>query len=302
MPAPAGFRKGKNMAYEIFVDLSLDIEPKVVTENNIHFIPMEYEVGEESVLLQEPPGEEQVHEFYEDMRKNLPAKSTAISPRRFRQIFGACLETGQSILYISLSGGLSPTCKTAEQEALALKEKFGHLRIEVVDSRGASFGMGLLVEAACGNREKGMSLEENAAFLRGMALRINYWFIVEDLSYLKRSGKISGTSPFMDAALNIRPLFTIKANGSLDTVGKKRGSRQAMHALAECFAETYDASYGTTVYLCCADCTESAEELKEILLETHPLLEIKIRMLNPVIGAHTGPGMVSIIHFGRKRE
>ncbi len=302
MPAEAGRQKGKNMAYEIFVDLSLDIDPRVVTENNIRYIPMEYKVGEESVLLQEPPTDEQAHDFYESMRENLPAETEAITAHQFGKIFSPCLESGQSILYIALSGGLSPTFEAAEQERAALKEQYGHLKIEVVDSLGASAGMGMLVEAACENREKGMSLEDNAAYLREMAPKINYWFLVDDLTYLKKSGKISGTSPFMDAALNIRPLFTIRADGSLDMVVKKRGNKQAMQAMADCFAETFDDSYGNTVYLCCADCADSAEELKGILLEIRPDLDIKIRMLNPILGAHTGPGMISIIHYGKERE
>ncbi len=293
--------KDNDMAYEIFVDMSLDIDPKVVTENNIRFVPMEYVLGTETLRAEEPESDERMHEFYEGMRKGLPTKTSQITPYHYEQVFEPCLKSGQSILYIALSSGLSTTYESAMIARQSLKERYGHLKIEVVDSLGATGGMGMLVEAACLNREKGMSLEENAAWLCSNKGKINYWFMVEDLVYLKRGGRISGTTAFMGSVLNIKPVLTIKADGTLDTVEKKRGSKQAMRYIIEQFEEAFDPSYGKAVYICAADCMDSAAELKAMVLDVHPGLDVRITMLCPVIGAHTGPGMLSLIYYGKER-
>ena len=207
----------------------------------------------------------------------------------------------KSILYLSLSGGLSNTYESARLAVEMLKESYDEVDVEVVDSLGATGGMGLLIEAACRNREKGMSLGENAAWLRENANRVNYWFKVEDLMYLKRGGRISAATAVIGTALNIKPILTIKGDGKLDTIAKKRGDSLALKYMVELFAESFDESFGDTVYICCADCKENAEKLKRMVLEVRPQLTVKITMLSPIIGAHTGPDMLSLIHFGKAR-
>ena len=69
----------------------------------------------------------------------------------------------------------------------------------------------------------------------------------------------------------------------------------------EQFADSFDGSFGETVYICCADCMDNAAKLKQMVLELHPELVVKITMLSPIIGAHTGPDMLSLIYFGKAR-
>ena len=158
-----------------------------------------------------------------------------------------------------------------------------------------------MAELAAKNRSQGMSLAENAADLRKNALNIQYWFKVEDLMYLRRGGRVSAATAIVGTALNIKPILTIKRDGKLDTIDKKRGNKLAMKALVSRFEGTYNAELGDSVYICCADCMEDAEKLKAELLAVHPELHVKVTMLSPIIGAHTGPDMLSLIHFGKDR-
>ncbi|MCD7820042.1 MAG: DegV family protein [Lachnospiraceae bacterium] len=294
--------KDTRMNYEIFVDMSLDIDEEVATENNIRYVPMEYVLGEETHRAVGPESDETMHNFYESMRQNIPTRTSQITPYHYEQVFIPFVKEGKPILYIALSSGLSKTYESALLAVDTIKETYEEARIEVVDSLGATGGMGLLAEAACRNREKGMTLEENAAWLRENAKKINFWFMVEDLVYLKRGGRVSATSAFVGTALNIKPVLNINPQGSLDTVAKKRGSKQAMRYMVDHFAEDYDPSYANTVYICCADCKDTAAELKEMVLKIHPDADVKITMLCPIIGAHTGPGMLSLIYWGPERK
>lgn len=289
------------MSYEIFSDVSLDIDRAFMEQNDVRFVPMEYMLGEDTFHCQCPESDEMMHNYYEKLRQAIPTRTSQIAPFHYVSVFEPYVKEKKSILYLSLSSGLSNTYESAQMAVEMLKESYGEVSVEVVDSLGATGGMGLLIEAACRNREKGMSLAENAVWLRENANRVNYWFKVEDLMYLKRGGRISAASAVMGTALSIKPILTIKGDGKLDTIAKKRGDSLALKYMIDLFTESFDGSFGDTVYICCADCRDNAEKLKKMVLETHPELTVKITMLSPIIGAHTGPDMLSLIHFGKAR-
>lgn len=289
------------MEYLIYSDVSLDIEHEFAEKQDIRFVPMEYMVGEETHRCTELQSDEAMHGFYEKLRQKQETKTSQITPIHYMDCFEPLVKEGKGILYLCLSSGLSDTFSSASLAVQELQDKYDEVHIEVVDTLGATGGMGLLAEMAAKNREQGMSLEENAVDLREHALDIQYWFMVEDLMYLLRGGRVSAATAIMGTALNIKPILTIKSDGKLDTIDKKRGSKQAMKALISRFESTYNPALGNTVYICCADCMKDARSLKESLLEKYPKLNVKITMLSPIIGAHTGPDMLSLIHFGKDR-
>ena len=243
-----------------------------------------------------------MHQYYEKLRLKASTHTSQIVPNSYVEAFEGYIKEGKGILYISLSSGLSNTYESALLAAKMLKDDYPECEIEVVDSLGATGGMGILAESACLNREKGMSLSDNAKWLREHANNINFWFKVEDLMYLCRGGRVSATTAVVGTALKIKPILTIDSTGKLQTIDKKRGDKQAMLGLIERFEETYDPDMGNTVYVSCADCRDVAVTLKTKLLEKHPDLDIKITMLSPIIGAHTGPDMLSLIYYGSKRK
>ena len=161
--------------------------------------------------------------------------------------------------------------------------------------------MGPLAESAFANMEAGMSLKENADWLREHAKRVNLWFKVEDLMYLKRGGRVSAATAVIGTALNIKPILRINDEGKLETIDKKRGSKLAIKSLVERFENTFDPTVSDVVYVCCADCMDDANTLKDMILENHPELKVRVTMLSPIIGAHTGPDMLALIHYGTGR-
>lgn len=289
------------MDYLIYSDVSLDIEREFAKKEDICFVPMEYMVGEDSFRCTELQSDEAMHEFYEKLRQKQETRTSQITPVHYMDCFEPLVKEGKGLIYLCLSSGLSDTFSSASLAVQELKDKYEEVHIEVVDTLGATGGMGLLAELAVRNREQGMSLEENAADLRKHALDIQYWFKVEDLMYLLRGGRVSAATAIVGTALNIKPILTINSDGKLDTIDKKRGNKQAVKALISHFESTYNPELGNTVYICCADCMEDARGLKNSLLENYPDLDVKITMLSPIIGAHTGPDMLSLIHFGKNR-
>lgn len=290
------------MSYLIFADVSIDIDKKFAAENDVRYIPMEYSLGEEIFYCTEPENDEMMHNYYDKLRNKIKTQTTQITPNKYIDIFEPLVKEGKSILYISLSSGLSNTYDSACLAVQNLKEDYDNVNIEVVDSLGATGGMGLLAESAVENRDNGMTLEENANWLREHTKKLRHWVKVEDLMYLMRGGRVSATSAIMGTALNIKPILTINKEGKLVTVDKKRGNKQAIKSLLDKFAEDFDASVSNVVYINCADCIEDAKMLKEKVLEIKPYVEVRITMLSPIIGAHTGPDMIALIYYGSERD
>lgn len=291
----------KDLSYVIFSDVSIDIDKEFAKENDIRYIPMEYILGEDTFFCQEPENDEMMHNYYEKLRNKIRTQTSQIAPSRYMEVFEPLVKAGESVLYISLSSGLSNTYDSALLAVRDLSEEYDNVNIEVVDSLAATGGMGLLVETAVANRNAGMSLKENAELLRKRARDINLFIKVEDLMYLMRGGRVSATSAIMGTALSIKPILTVTGEGKLATIDKKRGNKQAIKSLVERFDNTYNKELGNTVYISCADCIPDAENLKAMLLEKYPELNIKITMLSPIIGAHTGPDIIALIYYGQER-
>ncbi len=289
------------MNYLIYADVSIDIDMDFAKANDIRFVPMEYMLGDDTFDCRQPETNETMHNYYEKLRQKVVTRTSQITPQHYYDIFEPLVKNGEALIYLCLSGGLSDTFSSANVALSMLKEDYDSVNIELVDSYGATGGMGILTECAAQNRAKGMSLAENAAWLREHALKIQYWFKVEDLMYLMRGGRVSAATAIAGTVLGIKPILTINNQGKLDTIDKKRGNKLAIKNLIDRFEATYDASLGSLVYICCADCMDDAADLRARLLEAHPELTVRTTMLSPIIGAHTGPDMLALIHFGNGR-
>ena len=268
--------------YTICIDASVDIEQKFIDDNSIVIIPMEYMIGSEERLMENRLTDDQLVEFYDAMRK------------------GEITHTSQITLYISLSGGLSSTYASALSAAEDTMDEFDGIRIEVVDSLAGTGGMGLILMEAVRNRDKGISLSENAADLRKKAPKVCHWFLVDDLKYLRRGGRISAATAVAGTVLNIKPILKIADDGTLVSIAKKRGLAKASSFLTECYTAALDRSLPNDVIIAHADCEREAQAARGRILSVNPGAHVEICGLGPVIGAHTGPGMMAVIHWGNR--
>lgn len=286
--------------YMILTDVSADIPKEEVAKYEIGFIPMTYTLGEESHRCISPESDEFMHYFYDKQRAGAITHTSQITPNEYMDYFRPYLEKGQNILYLALSSGLSDTFSSASVAATILKEEFSEVEIYVVDSLCATAGMGLLLHYTGLNRTNGMSISINVKWLNEHKQNICLWFMVDDLMYLKRGGRISAATAVIGSALNVKPLLKIDKQGKLTTIDKKRGTRMSIKYICEQYFKTRDTSQEKLIYIVHADCKDNAELAKELLQNSDPELEIYINVLNPITGAHTGPGMLAIIHMGER--
>ncbi len=287
-------------SYVIFSDISADIPAGYAKENDIRFISMRYSLGDEDRVCEEIETEEVLKRFYNGQRNGDLTRTSQISPQVYMDVFTPVLREGKDILYLALSSGLSSTYQSSCLAAGQLKEQFPEREIVCVDSLAATGGMGLLLEAAVQNRKEGMAPAENGKWLEDNRLKVCPWFMVEDLMYLKRGGRVSAATAVVGSALNIRPVLKIEEDGTLKNFAKARGTKRALNSLVDYYEAAGDKKPGERIYILHADSQENAEYLEEKVKQINPQCSVTKMMLSPIIGAHTGPGMCAVVHFGRR--
>lgn len=288
-----------NREYVIYTDVSADVDAGFAKENGVGFVPMHYTLGQEDRMCEHLESDELLKKFYDGQRDGDMTRTSQITPQHYIDLFEPILKEGKDVLYLSLSSGLTKTYDSACLAANELAETCPDGRFIPVDSLCATGGMGLLVESAYQNQKDGMSIEENAQWLREHVQQVCHWFKVEDLMYLKRGGRIPATTAVIGTALNIKPILEIDSEGKLITIEKKRGTKLAFKSLLNKYMETRDPKLGDRVYIVHADCDQDADMLEAMLKEANPKVVITRMMLSPIIGAHTGPGMMALIHYGK---
>ncbi len=290
------------MDYTIVMDVAGDITEQVAKENDIRFIPMEYTVGDATRICNGPEKQEVLAEFYNGQRKGDLTRTSQISPYQYEEFFREIMEKGKSVLYLCLSGGLSSTYHSACVAKQALSEEYPRCAFYPIDTLAATGGMGILAERAIKNRKKGLSVEENYHDLLAAVQKLECWFMVDDLGYLKRGGRISASTAIVGTALNVKPILNINREGKLETIAKKRGNNVAINELVNRFTTLFDKDADDVVYILHADCMEKANQLYEQVKDRLSGREVRICGLSPIIGAHTGPGMAAICFMGRGKE
>ena len=286
--------------YVICIDASVDIEQHWIDDNGVIIIPMKYTLGEQEYLMENRLTDLKLKEFYDAMRAGQITHTSQITPYYYQQIFGKEAQKGYDILYISLSSGLSNTYSSALTAAGEIEDEYEGTKIEVVDSLAGTGGMGLLLMMAVRAKQNGVSLSENAAALRANAGKVCHWFMVDDLKYLRRGGRISAATAVAGTVLNIKPILKIQDDGTLISIAKKRGLAKAASFLTECYGGALDASISNDVVIAHAECEKEAEAARDRILSINPDAQVMICGLGPVIGAHTGPGMMAVIHWGNR--
>lgn len=287
--------------YVIFVDASADMEARFVSENDIRIVPMSYTLGGENRECAQMEDETTLKRFYDGQRHGDFTHTSQVSPQQYMDAFSPILAEKKDILYISLSGGLTNSHDSIGIAGGQLSEQYPDAAVYAVDSLCATGGIGLLARLAVRNKQAGMTVRENAADIEEKRHKVCHFFMVEDLMYLKRGGRVSAASAMIGTALGIRPILVIDEVGKLSVVGKQRGQKKAISDLLA----RYDRSRGSEINdisIVHADAPDTAARLVDGVKGLNPEAEITCCMLSPIIGAHTGPGMAAIIFFGDRSK
>lgn len=283
----------------IYTDSGCDIKPEILKEWGVYYSCLSFRFdGDETEYSNEDMG---IHDFYDRMRDGGVAKTSAVNLNEFATEFERILQSGKDILCLGFSSALSTTYNSACMAAAELAEKYPERRVVTVDTLAASAGQGMLVYMAVQKKNGGASLEETAAYAEDMKLHICHWVTLDELTYLKRGGRISATSALLGGMLGIKPIIHVDNGGSLVSVSKVRGRKKALAHLAAKYSELAKDPENGTVFICHSECPEDVAELTELIKGKHGAKVDIVTDIGPVIGAHTGPGTIALFFVGSER-
>lgn len=238
--------------------------------------------------------------FYDDMRNGAAPTTMALNPAEYVDILEKYFSQGEDLLYVSFSHKMSGTFNQLQTALNELKDKYPERKCVVFDTNSISMGAGIQMEYAAMLRNAGASDEEILAKLAEFTHKVAMYFIVDDLVYLKRGGRLSAFAAFAGNLLGLKPILTTDAEGGLNAVEKITGKRKAIKAIAEKVANTLEQT-DMSVYIMDADCRADAELLAKLIAEKRPDAKIVHQMIGPVIGSHCGPGTIGVIFVANER-
>lgn len=288
------------MGIKIITDSACDLKREYIDKNNIGLLSLILNL--EGKIIKDDLGKSLSYkDFYNKMREGATPTTSQVNAHDFEEEFVKHIKNGDSIIYISISSGLSGTFNSANIAKNNLLEEYPEAKIELIDSLGASMGQGLLVLKACEMRDNGASVEEIVNWIEDNKRRVIHLVLVDDLNHLKRGGRISGATATIGGLLNIKPSAYLDNEGKLVQGEKIKGKKKALKFLENSIKERAIDSENEVLYICHADCNEEAETLKALVEEEIKFKDIVLNYAGNAIGAHAGPGALAVIYLGKHR-
>ena len=291
--------------YIIATSSTSDLPRTYLEAHNIPFISYTYTVGNR--LYEDDCREETRAAVYAGMRNGDQLKTSMINEFVYEDFFRNFMETGKDVLFLDMSREMSVSFANATKAAEIVRAEYPNQRLVVMDTYCISGGLGTLVDNLVRRQEAGASLDDVIAWGEENKLKIAHRFTVDDLNYLKAGGRVSNSAALVGSLLSIKPVLYVPDRGTLDVAKKVRGRKAALQAILSGILNDLsriDAT-GTTVHILHADCRSDAEWVRDEIRKAHPEAgEITISGLGVVIGAHCGPGLLTVFYLcdGRRPE
>ena len=287
------------MSFAVFADGSANL-PKSMLEG-ISLLPCDYTVDGEPFTYWGDVDSFDAHSFYEGLRNGTVVRTTLLNTSLFLSRFAPILTQGIDIIYISMSSGISGTYNAARIAAQELMDLYSGRFVHIVDSLGCGFGNGLLAVRAAKLSREGVSARDAAAILDAEVPHTCQYFTVDDLNFLKNTGRVSGMSAKIGTVLNIKPILFGDKTGHIISCAKVRGRAKAIETLVKKYEEKRVRSGEQTICISHGDCLQDAELLASLVREITPEVPITICQHEPFSGAHVGPGMLGLFFRGTER-
>ena len=285
----------------IITDSSCDLSADYIRANNIHVIPFTYNIDGQDYT--DDLGQTMSYqEFYDRLRNGSISTTSQITSYTFEQTFRSFIDEGYSVIYIGFSSALSETFNNAVMARNNILEENPSADITVIDSKSAAVGLGLIVYYAAEMLKEGKTKEEIVDWVEKNKLKSNHWFIVDSLDHLKRGGRISATVTAIGTLLEIKPILIVNGEGKLEVAKKVRGRKKAIKTLLEVLKEKIINPEEQTIFINHGDCLKDAEYLRDLLLKEVKVKDAVINYVGPIIGSHTGPGMLCMVFLGEERN
>ena len=285
------------MSFKVLTDTSANLPTPVLKQRGIGVIGFCYYInGDEYSCLDTEQFDSKA--FYDAIRGGTKVSTSLISPDKYRQAFEECVSSGEDVVYVGMSSGISGSFSVAVSVAGELMDQYPGRRIETVDTLGASLGEGFFALMAADARDAGCGAEETADELRRRVPEMCQVFTVDDLMHLRNTGRLSNAAAWVGTVLNLKPLLKGNTEGKIVSFAKALGRRRSIDMIADRYDKLVRDSDNQTIGIAHADCPADVQYLIKLLNRNHPPKDIMLVDYEPVTGSHVGPGALALFFMG----
>ncbi len=283
---------GLKMGIRILTDSACDLSKDLLEQYNIDSLPLMVIKGEEQYFDGVTITSDKV---YDGMRQGDVFTTSQVPASSFEEKFREYAKNKDAVIYLAFSSVLSGTYQVSIMVRDQILEEYPDFDIEIIDTKAASIGFGLVVLKAAELAQEGKSKEEILEVVDFYLNNIQHIFTVDNLEYLLRGGRVTKTQAFVGGLLNIKPILNVE-EGRLVPLDKVRGKNKVYKAMLDLMDErSKEADLSRQlVGISHADNYENASKLKEMITERFASKDFVICDIGAVIGAHVGPGTLAV--------
>ncbi|MFB5248940.1 DegV family protein [Bacillus mycoides] len=279
------------MSVKIITDSAADLPVELLQAYDIDLIPLRVYDEAETEYLDGVTLKSVI--LLQKMREGAVYKTSLPSLETFQEKFVSYAKEGNPCIYLAFSSELSGTYQSSVLIKEEVKETYTDLDLEIIDTKCASLGQGIVVLEAAKMAKEGASKEEILNRVAFLMEHMEHIFTVADLQYLVRGGRLSKVAGFIGGLLNIKPILNVD-EGKLVPLEKVRGKKKVLSRIVDIMEERGKDLKGQTIGMTHGDDLETAEALKALITERFGCEVFIVNTIGAAIGAHTGPGALTL--------
>ncbi|HDR7801643.1 TPA: DegV family protein [Bacillus tropicus] len=279
------------MSVKIITDSAADLPVELLQAYDIDLIPLRVYDEAETEYLDGVTLESVT--LLQHMREGAVYRTSLPSLETFQEKFVSYAKEGNPCIYLAFSSELSGTYQSSVLIKEEVKETYANLDLEIIDTKCASLGQGLVVLEAAKMAKDGASKEDILKRVDFLMNHMEHIFTVADLQYLVRGGRLSKVAGFIGGLLNIKPILNVE-EGKLVPLEKVRGKKKVLGRIVDIMEERGKELKGQTIAMTHGDDLETAEALKALITDRFGCEVFIVNTIGAAIGAHTGPGVITL--------
>lgn len=279
------------MSICLVTDSAFDLPKDLEKEYGIEVIPMRVTLDGITYFDRENINTQSITSR---MKEGAVAKTSLADAQRMADCFEKHAASGDDVIYISFSSGLSGSFNSARICAEETKERYPNFKITVIDSKCASLGEGMAVYLTALDLKNGLGYDELVKKAEYYCENIEHIFTIDTFEYLYRGGRVSRAVKVAGGLLGIKPILHVDDEGRLVPLEKMKGRKRAFERIVEIAGELCGDIKNSLVGINHCDDPEAAEDLKKMLSEKYGCDRFLISEIGSAISAHCGPGTVAV--------
>jgi DegV family protein with EDD domain len=283
---------------KIATDTTCDLPQDIIKQYDIRLIPTVITIGDK---VYRDTIELPVEQFYEMLKTSSDRPVTGPPGRKdFSDVYTKLSQETDSIISLHMSATFSPTYKLATNMARfsvsAAQKQGNNLDIAAIDSKATCIGLGIIVIEAAQLAQQGKSKDEIIAHINPIINNMKSLFMVDDVNYLEKSGRIGKASAVIGGFLNLKPIFSIEG-GETSVKGRPMGKGGAYDRMIELMGE--EVPFGSSIKLGIAHAMspDKVEAVKPKILENYNCVEVYETLIGTSVGAVMGPGSFGFVYY-----